>query len=294
MVGVPVVGAVWWWREKISAWVAMWIPLLVGILSYMVLQGPHEVEWQTSWGRNSGCRWEGDVLYIENVRDFCYRTEEDYDVVYRQERYDLRTLCGVDFAACHWDGMTAVCHTMLSFHFEDGRRLVVSAETRLPQGISQNSVAGLYKKYGILYIFGTEEDIFRLRTNYRHEDLSVYPLNINPENGKKLLLHYVKLSQQSEMEHTPYNTLSSNCSTGLVSAFRELAPDMPWYYDLLPIHNGSFVHLLYAAGAFQTRAGETEEQLRQRCYLGYDLAPENRQDYSAAIRRHLNRDLVKP
>ena len=33
-------------------------------------------------------------------------------------------------------------------------------------------------------VFGTEADIFRLRTNYRHEDLSVYPLRIKPQGSR--------------------------------------------------------------------------------------------------------------
>ncbi len=276
-------------RKKCSLISILWVSVAGGILFYLCLPGPQPDAWQTPWAEAPQCSLEGDILRIRKVRDFHYRSETDYDVVYRDETYNLNELQGVDFAECHWDGMTAICHTMLSFSFADGRRLVVSAETRLPIGEEQNAIGGIYKRYGILYVFGTEADIFRLRTNYRHEDLSVYPLRIKPQGARKLLLHYVRLAEEAESEHIPYNTVSDNCSTGLASAFRELVPDMPWRYDLLPLHNGSFTHLLYRAGAFQTLPGESEEELRQRCYLGYDIAPDNRDEYSAAIRSRINR-----
>lgn len=286
---LPLAASWYMLRKKCSAISMLWGSVIVGILFYLALPGPRPDAWQTPWAEAPQCSIEGDVLRIRKVRDFHYRSETDYDVVYRDETYNLNDLQGVDFAECHWDGMTAVCHTMLSFNFSDGRHLAVSAETRLPAGVEQNAIGGIYKRYGILYVFGTEPDLFRLRTNYRHEDLSVYPLRIKPQGARKLLLHYVRLAEEAENEHVPYNTVSGNCSTGLVSAFRELVPDMPRYYDLLPLHNGSFTHLLYRAGGFQTRPGESEDALRQRCYLGYDIAPDNREEYSAAIRSKINR-----
>lgn len=289
IVPAVIAGLVWWKRRRFSVWLYLWAAVLLGVAVYLLIPDPSPEKWQTPWAENPQCSVEGDVLRIRKVRDFHYRSETDYVVAYRDETYDLNTLEGVDFAECHWDGMTAVCHTMLSFRFADGRHLVVSAETRLPEGVEQDAIGGIYKKYGILYVFGTEADIFRLRTNHRHEDLSVYPLAINPQGASKLLLHYVQLAEEAAAEGKPYNTVTDNCSTGLVSAFRELAPQMPRKYDLLPIHNGSFTHLLYKSGALQLLPGETEEQVRRRCYVGYDLAPENREAYSAALSEKIGR-----
>lgn len=286
---LPAVPAFLKWRRQVPIPVMLWALILLGGFFYAFIPGPTPDAWQPPWAEAPQCSVEGELLRIRKVRDFHYRSETDYDVAYRDESYPLGELTGVDFAECHWDGLTAICHTMLSFNFADGRRLVVSAETRLPEGEKQNAIGGIYKRYGILYVFGTEEDIFRLRTNHRHEDLSIYPLRIKPEGARKLLLHYVSLAERAEKEGTPYNTLTGNCSTGLVSAFRALAPQMPKKYDLLPIHNGSFTHLLYRAGALQTRQGESEAAVRERCYVGYDIAPDNRAEYSSALRSQINR-----
>ena len=277
-----------WWRKKgrVSLHLILWLMVVVNIITYQCIPGPTPERWQKPWAQAPQFKQNGDALTIHNVRDFRYRTEEDSDARYRTETYDLSTLCGVDFASCHWDGMTAICHTMLSFNFADGRRVVVSAETRLPEGVEQGAIPGLYKKYGIIYLFGTEEDIFGLRTNIRHEDLYIFPLEINQEGARKLLQHYIDLARHAEATHQDYNTISDNCSTGIVSGFRVLVPTMPRKYDFLPLHNGSIADLLIEYGAVQTRPGETPEQIRTRCYAGYDLPMD---DYSAAVRRKISK-----
>lgn len=281
-----VAGAALWWklRKRPSIHLVLWMLVAVNIITYYCIPGPTPERWQKPWALAPVFEQQGDQLTIRNIRDFRYRTEEDSDARYRTETYDLNTLVGVDFAECHWDGMTAICHTMLSFNFADGRHLAVSAETRLPEGVEQGAIPGLYKKYGILYLFGTEEDLYGLRTNIRHEDLSIYPMNIKPQGARKLLQHYIDLAKQAEAEHIPYNTISGNCSTGLVSGFRALVPSMPRKYDFLPLHNGSIAGLLFRSGALQTRPGETEEQIRQRCYVGYDIPMDN---YSTHLREKI-------
>lgn len=279
-------GAALWWklRKRPSIHLVLWVLVAVNIITYYCIPGPTPKRWQKPWALAPVFEQQGDQLTIRNIRDFRYRTEEDSDARYRTETYDLNTLIGVDFAECHWDGMTAICHTMLSFNFADGRHLAVSAETRLPEGVEQGAIPGLYKKYGILYLFGTEEDLYGLRTNIRHEDLSIYPMNIKPQGARKLLQHYIDLAKQAEEEHLPYNTISGNCSTGLVSGFRALVPSMPRKYDFLPLHNGSIAGLLFRSGALLTRPGETEEQIRQRCYVGYDIPMDN---YSTHLREKI-------
>lgn len=281
-----IVGAALWWklRKRPSIHLVLWVLVAVNIITYYSIPGPTPERWQKPWALAPAFEQQGDQLTIRNIRDFRYRTEEDSDARYRTETYDLNTLVGVDFAECHWDGMTAICHTMLSFNFADGRHLAVSAETRLPEGVEQGAIPGLYKKYGILYLFGTEEDLYGLRTNIRHEDLSIYPMNIKQQGARKLLQHYIDLAKQAEAEHIPYNTISGNCSTGLVSGFRALVPSMPRKYDFLPLHNGSIAGLLFRSGALLTLPDETEEQIRQRCYVGYDIPMDN---YSTHLREKI-------
>lgn len=279
-------------RKEYPGYTLLWLwgMVLLNITTFQLIPGPQPEQWQTSWAKEPQFRFsqDGNLLTIANLRDFEYRTVDDYTPRYRTETYDLRTITGADFAACHWDGMTAVCHTMMSFSFADGRHLVVSPETRLPVGEEPNAIGGLYKRYGILYLFGTEEDIFGLRTNYRHEDLMLLPLDATPEQAKQMLLNFVALQQEAAENNSAYNTVADNCSTGVINTFRSLMPNMPWYYNLLPIHNGDIARVLYEYGAIKTYPGESFEDCQKRCYIGYDPAPNTAPVYSNALRSKIN------
>lgn len=280
--------AAWLLLHRKKTELILWMSFLFSVICYLLLPGPQPEKWQTPWERAPQFEISGDTLTIRNLRDFRYRSEQDFDPLWRTETYNLNTIIGADFAECHWDGMEAICHTMISFSFADGKHLVISAETRLPAGETQSAIGGLYKRYGLLYLFGTEEDIFALRTNYRHEDLLLMPMNIKPQSARNMLLHFIAQAQQAEEKHIAYNTISNNCSSGVMRTFRHLAPSMPRYYDLAPIHNGSISKLLYKHGALITRTGESYNDLRKRCYLRYDISLNEPSIYSRDIRRIIN------
>lgn len=276
------------WRGfKISKRISCLLCIITSAITFTFIPNPQPEAWETPWAETPEFHLQGDTLTITHLRDFRYRTQDDYDVRYRTESYDLTTITGADFAECYWDGHSAICHTMLSFSFADGRHLVVSGETRLPKGVSQNAIGGLYKQYGIAYLFGTEEDIFALRTNYRHEDLHLYPMNITPQQARVLLLRMIQIAETAHRERLSYNTLTNNCSSGILNSFVPPGKSLPWSYRYLPVHNGSIARILFEHDALRRGTTTSMDELRSRCYAGYDIAPEDSTLYSRALRAKL-------
>lgn len=178
-------------------WRASWgVPALL-LAYYLCIPATNDKEWQPSWSRLSSVEINGNEIVVKDVRSFIYRTERDFDARYVTRRFDLDKLATLDFAVSHWDGMEFVAHTMLSFGFEDGKHLALSVETRLPEGVEQGSVPGLYKQFNVIYILADEEDLFALRTNYRKEDMYLYRINIGRENLKKAFLGFAEKSTAS-------------------------------------------------------------------------------------------------
>lgn len=295
---LPLLAYALWWlkRRKRPAHTRLWLAGLVatGIATYGLLPGPQPNAWQVPWAHAPQFELNGNTLTIHHLRDFRYRSEDDYAARYITESYPLDSVTGVDFAECHWDGHTAICHTMMSFSFADGRHLVISPETRLPVGEKQNAICGLYKRYGLLYVFGTEDDIFALRTNYRHEDLFLMPMKVSSHAARAMLLHFVALQQKAEATHAAYNTLAHNCSSGVMATFRALAPSMPWHYDLAPIHNASISRILFRHHALQAIPGEDWDSFQKRSYLGYDIPLHGQGSYSRAIRSKIGCNPPQP
>jgi len=181
-------------------------------------------DWQAPWGRVPTVEFVGSRVLLHDVRDFHYRSADDYDIRYLDFEFDPAAVRTVDIAVSHWDGMRAIAHTMLSFGFSDGRQLVVSMETRLPKGATQGFLPGIYHQYELIMVLGTEEDLFKLRTDFRREDLYLYRTNATPEQARELL-EYVVLRAESLSERPEfYNSVTRNCTTSLAPLLRVIDP----------------------------------------------------------------------
>lgn len=244
-----------------------WSVLGCLLVYYLCIPATNNKEWQDSWSRLPTVEVNGNEIVVKDVRSFVYRTEDDFDVRYVTRRFDLNKLVELDFAVSHWDGLEAVAHTMLSFGFEDGRHLALSVETRLPKGVEQGAVPGLYKQFNLIYVFADEEDLFALRTTYRKEDLYLYRINIGRENLKKVFLGFVE--EINKLHETPryYNTISCNCTTELVDTFKNYLGVNRWHWT--PIFNGLCDQSSYKRGELLHLPGESFSELKKRSFLGH-------------------------
>lgn len=238
------------------------------------------VTWQRPWAKRPHVELDGSRAKIGNIRNFRYRTETDFDSVYTSDEYDLDQLESVDLAVSHWDGLEAVAHTMLSFGFRDGRRLAVSMETRLPEGMEQGFLPGLYKQYEILMVLALEEDLFRLRTDFRGEELYLYRTNATPEQARTMLDSLLERAIKLEREPEFYNSITENCTTSLAPLLREINPSFEG--DIRLLLNGRSDELLYELGYLRHREGEAFAELKRRSRVEPQRVPAA--EYSHAIR----------
>lgn len=284
---VAVLAAVAVWLRRsgkvrtVRGW--LWGCFLVCAIAYLLLPNPRG-PWQTPWARTPHCTLDGNILTIQDLRDFRYTTENDYEPRYTTQTYDLSTLVGADFAECRWDGHEAICHTMMSFAFADGRHIVFSVETRVPEGEEQTALGGLYKRYGLAYLIGTEEDIFALRTNYRHEDLYLYPLDATPQQALAILLGMLEFATDANENGAHYNTVTANCSAPYVAMLHRAVPNLPKRSILLPVYNSAIAEVFYNHGFLRHKENETLPALRERAKVGYDIPLQN---YSQNLRQRL-------
>lgn len=241
----------------------------------------NNTSWQIPWKRNPIVFFEsGNVVTIHNIRDFNYRTENDYDINYISSQFDLSKITGVDLAVSHWDDIESIAHTMLSFEFSDGRHLAFSIETRLPENSEQGFIPGLYKQYGLLIIIGTEDDLFKLRTNYRKEKLYLYRTNANARQARTILQSLLLSANRNIKYPQFYNSLTQNCTTTLIPMLRDINPS--FIGDIRLMLNGYSDELLFDMGYLATQPGETFKQLKQRCLTNQYLNTQG--EYSNIIR----------
>jgi hypothetical protein len=266
--------------------IAAIMPLTVTIWWFTITPA-NNADWQTPWARMPEIEVKGNVLSIQNIRDFNYRGENDYDVRYISGDYDLEKLEKVMLVLSYWDGNTAVAHTMLDFGFKDGKWLVISSETRLKNGQQQTALGGLFKQYGSLYIIGTEADLLMLRTNYRKEQVYMYQmLRITPAESRTLLLDLVKRCNQLRTRPMFYNTITGNCMTSLIPSMRTASRDPNVFRDIRILLNGYSDEMIYERN--YNPAEISYEQFRQDHYITTRMQRvTDRAQYSAELHNPL-------
>ena len=129
-------------------------------------------DWQTEVAVLPYATRDGDLVTLHNIRNFDYRTEQDFVPQYDDRTFDLRELDAVDLIAVYWAG-DAIAHIMVSFGFA-GDHVAISIETRKEKGEAYSSIKGFFKQYELIYVVGDERDLIRVRTNYRRPEELVY------------------------------------------------------------------------------------------------------------------------
>ncbi|MDR7049452.1 hypothetical protein J2X54_001907 [Duganella sp. 3397] len=281
-VSIAPVTLFWWWRLHRARVLLPWGAAMAALLVWWgTLQPSHDRVWADDVARMVTGEVQGSVVTLDQVRNFDWRSDDDYTQRWERRSYDLDQLRSVDVALSYWMG-PAIAHTLVSFGFADGRYLTFSIEIRKERGESFDAVAGFFKRYETVLIAADERDILRVRTNARGEDMYLYRLNIPQKTMRSLFLAY--LDEGAQLKRTPrfYNTLTANCTTIVFEMARRIDTALPLDWRLLA--SGYLDRYLFDLGAL---AGpQNFDTLRQAAHItarakAADQAP----DYSAAIRR---------
>src|SRR5215471_6886457 len=192
-------------------------------------------DWAPEYAKPAHATINGDLVTIHNIRNFDYRTETDFTPRYYDKTFDLRQLDSVDLIASYWMG-DAIAHTIVSFGFAGKDFLAISIETRRERHESYSSIAGFFKQYELFYVVADERDLIRLRTNYRKdppEDVYLYRTTAPLENGRRLFMDYVHKINSLAKEPEFYNTLTTNCTTNILTHTRVNPDSLPLSWKVL-------------------------------------------------------------
>ena len=192
---------------------------------------------------------EGDRLTIHHLRNFEYRSVEDFTPRWETRTYDLSRLAGMDIYFFYW-GSPNIAHTIVSWDFEDQPPLAISIETRKEVGEEYSAVLGFFRQYELYYVVADERDVIRLRTNFRGDEGYLYRLDWSPADARRLLLAYVTEFDRLARRPRWYNAFSQNCTTTIRFHVRQIGLAQAWNWRVLV--NGKGPELLYMRGVLDT------------------------------------------
>jgi len=115
-------------RPFLKGLVAALLPVVAVAVWWASIPPSNTRDWPPEVARTARADFHGSSVTIQNVRNFKYRSETDYDQRWERRTYDLERIRGVDLFLSFW-GPTQIAHTIVSWEFDDGQHLAISIET---------------------------------------------------------------------------------------------------------------------------------------------------------------------
>ena len=247
----------------------------VAIVSLHVFIRPsNQRDWSPDQSRLPFAETHGPLVTIHDVRNFRYGGSDRFTPAWYDKTYDLRQLDSVWFVVEPFGSLEGLAHTFVSFGFAGGDYVAVSVEIRKEKGESYSPLKGLLRQYEVMYVVGDERDLIALRANHRHDRVYLYRVRTTPERMRRMFVEMLERANALREKPEFYNTLTNTCTTNLVHHVNAIVPGR------VPLHPAVFLpgysdKLAYKLGLI--------DNVRK---YPLPIVDENRDDYSAAIRRN--------
>lgn len=243
---------VWYWIERILL-VALLVTITVGIAWWTSQKPSLHRDWDPIDAVLPSITWNSETsVTIKNIRNHLWTTDKDFTARYYEETFDISKISWVHYVITPFSDSDGPAHTMLTFTFEDGKHLAISWEIRKERWESFDAIGGILNQYELIYVIANEEDVIKLRTNYRKNQVYMYPINTPKEKiqalFRSMLIRADKLAKEPEF----YNTIWNNCTTSLLTHANALRENkLVWgKHVILPAHSDE---LIYGVGLINTQ-----------------------------------------
>lgn len=168
-----------------------------------------------SWSRDQAILPSAEVhqdsVTVRNIRNFIYRSADDYTIRFYDRTFLLDDIRSVDYIIEPF-GSIGAAHAFLSFGFANDTYVAISVEIRKEEGESFSPFKGVLRQYELMYVIADERDVIGLRANHRHHDVYVYPTLATSEDARRLFRDMLARANTLHTSPEFYNTLTNNCA----------------------------------------------------------------------------------
>jgi hypothetical protein len=277
--------AIWaFWLSRRRRMPAVAIAVVLGVVAWWLTIAPsHDRNWRPEVAVMPRAFIDGDRVRLTGVRNFIYRSRNDFTVRYEEREILLSHLTALDFYVSYFM-QGPVGHTFLSFIFDNAPPLSISIETRPEVGEGFAPIASMFKQFELIYVVGDERDLVGVRAIHREEAVYLYRLNSSPDDARRLLTIY--LARINELADRPefYHLLTNSCTINIVRYAN--AAGRKGRFDIRHLLNGLIDSYLYHSGRVDTTL--PFDELRQRSRINEAArAADGAPDFSQRIRASL-------
>lgn len=258
----------------------LFVGLAIVLVPWTMIAPSNDREWQQDWRKTGWAEIDGDEITFHNYRNFDYSKDGEITEVWETKTVRLSNLRGIDYFHDAFGGEW-IAHPMTSFDFGVDGRVVMSIETRREEGEDYSEIGGLYKMFELQYVFGSEEDLVRVRTNIREEPVYLYSLDIGEKAMRGIFMQSVKALNDLKENPRWYHVVTANCTTSIRTQTPEKSRRQ---FDIRLLLNGKLDELLYERGDL-IHNGLSFRELREASFINEKAqAAHDAPDFSTRIR----------
>ncbi len=201
--------------------------------------------------------FDGSRVRVAGVRNFRYGADGAVEPGYEQRTYDLDQIESVWFVLVPFSARwRAPAHSFVSFGFGDSQFVGISVEARREADETYGVLAGLFRRYELMYVMADERDLLLRRVLKDSNDVYLYPVNGSPAKARELFVAMVQRANRLAERPEFYNTAWNNCTSNLVEHVNAIAPGripagwrtlLPGYADEVALELG----LIEGAGSVE-------------------------------------------
>lgn len=280
-----IIKVLWYWTER-AILVALLLWLTVWLAWWLSKTPSLHRDWEAQDAVLPTITWSwSNVVSIENIRNHKWFSDVDFAPGYYNDMFDLSDIEKVYYIITPFSDKDGPAHTMLSFSFSGGKNVVISAELRKERGESFDALKGILNEFEIQYVVASESDIIKLRTNYRKNQVYMYPINTPKEKIQALFRSMLIRTDKLEREPEFYNTVWNNCTTTILQHANALRKEKleAGIFTILPAHSDE---LVYSAWLIDTKLSLPDARTYYRIdELARTVSGE--QDFSKLIRKEI-------
>lgn len=267
-------------RRGKASWAGLVVAIVIGVAWWTSIAPSNDRDWAPVAAHGVTADIQGSDIVLHNVRNFEWRSEDDFTPRWETRRYSLDKLTSVDLVSSIW-ASPAIAHTLISFGFADGAHVVFSAEIRRERGEEFSEVGGFFKQFELVMIAADENDILRLRTNIWREDVTLLPLRVTTAQARALFLGFAERANRLAAEPQFYQTITTNCTTVIFELARHIDGRVP--LDWRIVFSGYLPSYLYGLGIIRTDI-PLDQVLQDAAISQKALRAQPQADYSRVIR----------